>query len=70
MTKFSPGDLVRPIHRMAGLPADSVWVVKMQYEEPMGGKTVVLSSIPGRYPHSMVWGRVFSPDHLEKVEQK
>ena len=69
MTKFSPGDLVRPIHRMAGLPADSVWVVKMQYGEDLRG-AVVLSSIPGRHPHRMVWGRVFSPDHLEKVEQK
>ena len=69
MTKFSTGDLVRPIHRMAGLPADSVWVVKMQYEGRLAN-AVVLSSIPGRYPRSMVCGRVFSPDHLEKVEQK
>ena len=69
MTKFSTGDLVRPIHRMAGLPADSVWVVKMQYDERLAN-AVVLLSLTGRYPHSMVWGRVFSPDHLEKVEQK
>ena len=69
MSKFSPGDMVRPIHRMAGLPADSVWVVKMQYDARLAN-AVVLSSSPGRYPHSLVWGRVFSPDHLKKVEQK
>ena len=69
MTKFSTGDLVRPIHRMAGLPADSVWVVLKQYDERLGN-AAVLSSIPGRYPHSLVWGRMFSPDHLEKVEQE
>ena len=69
MSKFSPGDMVRPIHRMAGLPADSVWVVKVQYDEQLAN-AVVLSSVPGRYPHSLVWGRVFSPDHLKKVEQK
>lgn len=70
MSRFIPGDYVRPINHNPGLPRDSVWVVRRYYNEAIG--TVELYSIGpaglGSYPPSYVLGRVFAGSDFEKVD--
>lgn len=69
MSRFIPGDYVRPSSPYLGLPRDSVWVIKRYHNKDTG--TVELHSIgsTGRdgYPPSHVIGRVFADCNFEKV---
>lgn len=69
MSRFIPGDYVRPINPDTDLPRDSVWVVRRYYNEAIG--TVELYAIGptwrGSHPPSYVLGRVFADSDFEKV---
>lgn len=66
MSRFIPGDYVRPINPEPGLPRGSVWVVR----SVSAISTVELDAAnagPGFYPPSYVLGRAFADNNFEKV---
>lgn len=69
MSRFIPGDYVRPINPNHGLPRGSVWIVSRYHNKDLG--TVELYSIAaavrGSYPQSYVIGRRFADYNFEKV---
>lgn len=69
MSRFIPGDYVRPINPAAGLPCGSVWVVSRYHNKARGAVELCASSLTARdsYPPSHVIGRVFADHNFEKV---
>lgn len=67
MSRFIPGDYVRPTHPSSGLPRGSVWVVRY-YNSAIGAVELdIVDTGPCRYPPSYVRDRVFSDRNFEKV---
>ena len=67
MSRFIPGDYVRPISPTTGLPRSSVWVISRYHSKDLF--TVELHSIGptvrGSYPPSYVLGRAFDDYNFE-----
>ena len=69
MSRFIPGDYVRPISPSTGLPRGSVWVVRRYQNEAIGAVELyaISPTARGSYPRSHVIGRVFADHNFEKV---
>lgn len=69
MSRFIPGDYVRPTNPEPGLPLGSVWVVRRYPNSDIGAVELETAGAPGPgcYPPSYVMGRVFADRNFEKV---
>ena len=66
MSRFIPGDYVRPINSTPGLPRGSVWIIRRVSAISMV-ELDAASFGPGRWPSSYAKGRSFDDRNLEKV---